>query len=100
MLYKRFGISERGIDPGIQEEIARNKERRIAAGSSDLVTDVSVVVSMNIGVATRCYLMGDHRKARDYAERTLSSAERYFFGDWRTKVKTDEGTIDPEWWHR
>jgi hypothetical protein len=99
MLYKRFGITERGVSPAIQERLARDAEDGIASGSSDLWLNIEVLVSMNIGVATRYYLLGDHRRARQFAERVLTSAGQYFFGDWRTKVETDEGKIDPEWWH-
>jgi hypothetical protein len=99
MLYKRFGISDRGIDPAIQEEIARDAEQSVAAGSDDFWLDLGSLVSMNIGIATRYYLLDNHQKTRQYAERTLESAEQCFFGDWRNKVTTDEGNINPEWWH-
>src|SRR5258706_8759115 len=99
MLYKRFGISEAGIDPARQERMARETEETIREGSDDLATWASVLVSANICVATRYYLCDNHSKAKDYAEHSLTSAEQYFFGDWRTKVKTDEGNINPAWWH-
>jgi hypothetical protein len=99
MLYKHFGISDAGIDPTRQEQMARETEATIRKGSDDLGGWIGTLVAANISIATRHYLCDNHPKARQYAERTLSSAEQYFFGDWRTKVKTDKGTIDPDWWH-
>jgi hypothetical protein len=99
MLYQRFGISDAGIDPAMQESHAQRAELRIRQGSDDLTTHVSVLLSSNICIATRYYLLDNHPKAKLFAERVLSSAQQYFFGDWRTKVETDQKTIDPEWWH-
>jgi hypothetical protein len=99
MLYKRFGISDEGVDPGLQEKHAHRAEQRIQEGAADVDHHVSILLSSNTAIATRYYLLDNHEKATQYAERTLLSAEQYFLGDWRTKVKTDEGTIDPEWWH-
>jgi hypothetical protein len=99
MLYKRFGATEAGIDPARQERMARDAEQAIERGTPDLVHELGILVSMNIGAATRYYLLGNHVKAKEYAERVLASARNYFFGDWRKRQKTDKGIIDPEWWH-
>src|SRR5687768_2554062 len=99
VLYKHFGATEAGIDPSRQEKMAKDAEQAIAQGTPDLNYELGTLVSMNIGVTTRYYLLENHAKAREYAERTLASARNYFFGDWRTRVKTDRGNIDPQWWH-
>jgi hypothetical protein len=44
------------------------------------------------------HLAGNQDRARHYAERVVPAAKSYFFGDWRTKVPTDEKTINPQWW--
>jgi hypothetical protein len=99
MLYERFGISEAGIDPARQERLAQQAEEGVRENPDDLCHHLSVLVSMNIGVATRYYLLEKHPPAEYWAGRALLSAVNYFLGDWRAKVTTDEGTIDPSWWH-
>lgn len=99
MLYEKFGVPAAGIDPAPQQEMVRMAEETLLEQRDDLDTWVNVVVSGNISVAIRHYLCDDHAQARHWAERAVASAEQYFFGDWRTRVRTDEGRVDPEWWH-
>ena len=98
-LYVRFGISRKGVDPSVSLDVIQSCEIQIAKRTDDLGVDMRMLASALSGVAVRYYLLDDFDKAREYGSRVLPAVLEYFWGNWRTKARTDLGTIDPTWWH-
>ena len=74
-------------------ESTRLTEKLVPAVKGDLVSE-----SCYAAIAFYC---SDRReRAWTFATKCLGYAEDYFFGDWRSQVPTDEGTLDPTWWRR
>lgn len=97
-LHERLGLSYEQVDPEFRADAAKRSELildrvdLIPAGQEELCLFSS-------SAAVAYYLVEDHGAAREYAQRVVPAAQDYYFGDWRTKVKTDLGTVDPSWWH-
>jgi hypothetical protein len=58
---------------------------------------ISLPHTLNLAAVSH-HLAGNQDRARQFATRVAPAAKDYFFGDWRTKVPTDDKKIDPRWW--
>jgi hypothetical protein len=93
-LYEKFGwvipcedyvssLDEAKEPPQIEDLIPEQKDDLAAAANN----------------AALCYyLKGDIRETKTFARQTVWAVLEVFYGTWRNKVETDDGTIDPEWW--
>src|SRR5688500_4655429 len=51
--------------------------------------------------AAVCYfLLGDVSNCRRFAGRVVAHSLDYFYGSWRSELRTDDGTFDAGWWKR
>jgi len=98
-LYARLKISYAGAEPGDLTKLHTSKRRLIAAGGDDIWLHLDSFVDDCNNLALRYYLIEDHRAALRYGREVVPAATAYLLGDWRKRVKTDLGTIDPKWWY-
>lgn len=45
------------------------------------------------------YIVEDLVQCAEHAQQVLSGVQELFLGDWRHHSETDDGVVDPEWWH-
>src|SRR3954470_9408953 len=82
-----------------EDYVTTLEEAKIPPNTEDLIPEQKDDVAAAANNAAFCYyLKGDKPKTKKYARETLCAVLEVFYGTWRTKVETDEGTIDAEWW--
>jgi hypothetical protein len=97
-LHERIGLSYEQVDPEDRAKAAHDPESIL--DRVDLIPAGQVELCINSSsAAVAYYLVDDYGCTRRYGQRVVPAALDYYFGKWRTKVKTDLGTIDSLWWH-
>jgi hypothetical protein len=96
-----FGLREDNL--ALDDRVRHITEEEESLGRSDrpdlLWLAHSSLPKVIATAAATHYLANKDGKARSFAIGTIAAAERYFFGDWRTLVATDDRTINPVWWY-
>jgi hypothetical protein len=94
-LYERYGLST-PIETYL-EDLERSRQPGQSPHSEEMVA-WSVPLARS-RVAECYYLMGDRKNATKHGRYVPKESLEYFYGSWRSRVKTDLGTYDPDWWH-
>ena len=73
-------------------------ETEIATGRAQRVTYYWSVSKAQY-YATECYIAGERQKAQEAARLVVEAVLRYFYGDWRKRLPTPEGTVGQDEWN-
>lgn len=95
-----FGLKDENVDTSLRERIVLMEEDNIQrVDRPDLIwTGHESLPGFCSVAAAAHHLSGNNDRARHYGQRAIVAIKAYFFGDWRTKVPTDDKKIDPRWW--
>jgi hypothetical protein len=94
-LYEKYGLIvplQRYLD-----DLKASSQPGQSAFSAQIVA--SAVPLARFRIAVCAYLMGNLVLAKKHGACVGKATVNYFYGSWRSKVKTDSGTVDPDWWH-
>ena len=94
-LYEKYGLVtplQRYLD-----DLEASRESGGSVFSAEIVASSVPLARHRIAVCA--YLKEDLVCARKHGAYVGKETVDYFYGSWRSKVKTDSGTIDPNWWH-